>query len=241
MMLQRHLLWLLVYSLVVLSFILSGCSCNGRLDKAGLADRRATLPADAYVERLPSPVIPDIPSDGQVSGEHPAPDPSLTACDAPLKAPLENARIVISKRQRKLFLYAGEKVVRVYPAKIGRNANDDKVRQGDNCTPEGRFYICTKNPRSKFHLSMGISYPNIEDAERGLRNGLIDRKQYEAIVKRNKRRTIPPWNTPLGGEIFIHGEGEIWDFTYGCVAIANRHIDELFSVIPVGTAVEITK
>lgn len=161
--------------------------------------------------------------------------------NAPIPSPLPNPKIVIRKKTRELSLYSGKKLVRVYPIILGLNPIDDKARQGDNCTPEGSFYICTKNPRSKFHLSLGLSYPNIEDAERGLRNKLITRDQYDTIVQGISTGGIPPWNTPLGGEIFIHGEAETWDWTYGCVALANKHIEELYRVIKVGTAVEIRK
>ena len=53
------------------------------------------------------------------------------------------------------------------------------------------------------------------------------------------KKSIPPWNTPLGGEIFIHGGGETWDWTYGCVALRNKDIEELFKVVAVGTEVVI--
>ncbi len=56
-------------------------------------------------------------------------------------------------------------------------------------------------------LFIGISYPSIEDAERGLKQVLINRRQYDAIVKEIRNRKRPPWNTPLGGEIGLHGGG----------------------------------
>ncbi len=163
------------------------------------------------------------------------------ASQASLASPLPAARIVIDKQAHKLFLYSGERLIRVYPVKIGLNPVDDKVRQGDRCTPEGSYYVCTKNPRSRFHLSLGLSYPNIEDAKRGLRTRVINRAQYDAIVRKISQGRIPPWNTPLGGEIFIHGGAEAWDWTYGCIALTNKDIEELFRIIPNGTKVEIRK
>lgn len=159
----------------------------------------------------------------------------------PLLKPLPEAKIVIQKKARRLKLFSGKALVREYPIKIGKNPTGDKERQGDGRTPEGSFYICVKNPRSSYHLSLGLSYPTIEDAERGLRRKLITEEQYAQIVSRIAEGKIPPWNTPLGGEIFIHGEAEIWDWTYGCVAMNNKDIEELFRIIPVGTRVEITK
>ncbi|MCA1566704.1 MAG: L,D-transpeptidase [Acidobacteria bacterium] len=168
------------------------------------------------------------------------PSPEATASpQSPLKLPLVNPRVVVSKGKRQLALYAGGAVVRTYRIALGANPSDDKVRQGDRATPEGDFYICVKNARSNFYLSLGLSYPNAEDAERGLRDKLITRAERNAIVRaiQNKRR--PPWNTALGGEIFIHGGGTDGDWTWGCVALSNADIKELFDALPLGTSVRI--
>lgn len=158
---------------------------------------------------------------------------------SPLKLPLVNPKIVVSKSARQLSLYSDGRVVRTYKIALGTNPVDDKVRQGDRSTPEGDFYVCVKNARSNFYLSLGLSYPNVEDAERGLRDKLITRSQRDAIVRaiQNKRR--PPWDTALGGEIFIHGGGTEGDWTWGCVALANHDIKELFDAVPMGTSVQI--
>ena len=165
----------------------------------------------------------------------------LPAQDEPLPAQLERPVIEIHKQKRQLFLFSGDKLWRAYPVIIGRNPDDDKIREGDLCTPEGTFYVCKKNPRSKYNLSLGLSYPSIEDAERGLRDRLIDEKEYDAIVRSITRGIPPPWNTALGGEIFIHGDADFWQWTYGCVALRNTDIEELYPVIQVGTEVVIRK
>ena len=84
-----------------------------------------------------------------------------------LKLPLKNPLIVVTKSKRRLELYSEGARVRTYTVGLGLNPVPDKVRQGDRATPEGDFYIFTKNDKSAFYLSLGISYPNIEDAERG--------------------------------------------------------------------------
>lgn len=172
----------------------------------------------------------------------PAPPSSpLAQQQSPLKLPLVNPKIVVSKSARQLTLYSDGRVVRTYKIALGINPVDDKVRQGDRATPEGDFYVCVKNARSNFYLSLGLSYPNLEDAERGLRDKLITRSQRDAIVRaiQNKRR--PPWDTALGGEIFIHGGGTDSDWTWGCVALANPDIKELFDSVPMGTSVRIER
>lgn len=147
-------------------------------------------------------------------------------------------RVVIEKSAHRLTVYDGDKVVKVYRAAFGPGAGD-KVREGDRCTPEGEFYVCVKNDRSRFTLSLGLSYPNIEDAERGLCAGLITGPQHDEIVEAIRRRRRPPWNTPLGGEIMIHGCGSDSDWTLGCVALDDEDIIELFAAIPLGTPVSI--
>jgi murein L,D-transpeptidase YafK len=157
----------------------------------------------------------------------------------PLKLPLVSPRIVISKSQRRLDLYSGGRLVREYRAALGKNPSDDKELQGDYRTPEGEFYVCVKNAASKFYLSLGLSYPNREDAERGLRGKLITRGQYGRIVEAIDKGLRPPWDTALGGEIFIHGGGAASDWTWGCVALDDADVKELFDAVPKGTKVVI--
>jgi murein L,D-transpeptidase YafK len=163
------------------------------------------------------------------------------AQNQPLPKVLANPLIEIHKRKKTLYLFEGNKLWRAYPVLIGQNPEDDKVRRGDLCTPEGKFYISHKNAQSKYHLSLGLSYPNLEHAERGLRDRLIDERQYDSIVRSITQGRMPPSNTALGGDIFIHGDGEFWQWTYGCVALRNKDIDEIFPVLKVGTEVIIKK
>jgi murein L,D-transpeptidase YafK len=134
--------------------------------------------------------------------------------------------------------------VKTYSCITGGNAGDKAV-EGDRKTPEGSFHIVFKNPQSKFHLSLGLDYPNREDAQRGLASGLITRRQYEDILaalasdltrEENQKKL---WYTPLGGEIFLHGHAEGRTGTAGCVALSNPDIEELYAVLPLGTPVEV--
>lgn len=156
-----------------------------------------------------------------------------------LKLPLKNPRILVMKSKRRLELFSDGALVRTYEVGLGLNPVPDKKRQGDRATPEGDFYVFTKNDKSAFYLSLGISYPNAEDAERGLRDGLISRAVHDAIVKASKRKAKPPQNTALGGDIYIHGNGASSDWTWGCVALENEGIRELFDAVTVGTPVTI--
>lgn len=156
-----------------------------------------------------------------------------------LVLPLKNPKIVVKKSARQLLLFSDGKLVRTYHVGLGLSPVGDKVRQGDRRTPEGDFYIFTKNDKSAFYLSLGISYPNAEHAARGLRDGLINKAQYDAIVRALRAGKTPPQKTALGGDIYIHGNGSSSDWTWGCVALEDAEVRELFDAVPVGTPVRI--
>ena len=159
--------------------------------------------------------------------------------DPELKLPLGNPKIVVKKARRQLLLYSGGKLLRTYRVGLGLSPVGDKVREGDRRTPEGDFYIFTKNDKSAFYLSLGISYPNAPHAARGLRDGLITKAQYDVIMQALKAKKAPPQNTALGGDIYIHGNGASSDWTWGCIALENENVRELFNAVPVGTPVTI--
>lgn len=154
-------------------------------------------------------------------------------------AQLHDPSVLIRKGERKLYLYASDTLYRTYRIALGNTPVGQKVKQGDMKTPEGRYYICRKNPKSSFYLSLGLSYPNEQDAERGVQAGLITRRQKDKIVRAIDRGECPPWDTALGGEIFIHGMGSASDWTWGCVALDNPDMKYLFDTLPIGTVVVI--
>ena len=158
----------------------------------------------------------------------------------PLKS-LTEPSIIIRKAARKLEIFDGKKLVKTYKVVLGFSTKGDKEIEGDGRTPEGEFYVFTKNPESRFHLSLGLSYPSKGDAKRGLAAGLITKEEYDEIVKAIDSGGMPPQKTKLGGEIYIHGGGTASDWTDGCVALKNEEISEIFAMIPVGTKVKILK
>ena len=155
--------------------------------------------------------------------------------------------VVVKKHERLLELvninFLGrQKIVRSYKIMLGKDPIGHKVQEGDNKTPEGRYTIDWKNPRSAFHLSLHINYPNEED-----------RAYAQALG-------VSP-----GGEIFIHGmpnnvepyrlmfpwlRGEelrerVYQFLYsldwtaGCIAVTNQEIEEIYRLVRLGTPIEI--
>jgi murein L,D-transpeptidase YafK len=134
--------------------------------------------------------------------------------------------LVLEKSRRQLNVYYHGTVVRTYYVALGRNPVGDKERIGDNRTPEGLFYIQGRNPNSRYHLSLRISYPDERHRERAARLG------------------VEP-----GGDIMIHGLPDEqaslgpahrdFDWTNGCIAVTNQEIEELYRVIRDGTPIQI--
>ena len=154
---------------------------------------------------------------------------------------MENPRIVIKKNQRRLQIFDGEKLIKTYKIALGFAPHGGKQTEGDGRTPEGKFYVFTKNAESKFYLSIGLSYPNVEAARRGLEDEIISREEHDAIFEAVREKKMPPQKTALGGEIYIHGGGIADDWTDGCVALRNEEIQEIFKLIPVGADVWISR
>lgn len=117
-----------------------------------------------------------------------------------------------------MLLGQDSRVLKSYDFEMGFAPIGHKQVEGDGKTPEGQYWIDRRNPNSSYHLSLGISYPNAEDVARA-----------EAMGK-----------SP-GGEIFIHGTPERYlgvpDWTVGCVAVTNREIEEIYSMVNVGTPI----
>ena len=133
----------------------------------------------------------------------------------------EVTRVVVQKAQRRLYLLNGTKVIKVYAIDLGFAPKGAKQISGDGKTPEGAYYIDRKNPKSSFHLSLGISYPNRQDVAEARALGLEP-----------------------GGDIFIHGASGRFgqrgtDWTYGCIAVTNQEIEEIYSMVNEGTQVDL--
>jgi murein L,D-transpeptidase YafK len=162
-----------------------------------------------------------------------------------LEAPPRDLRVLVHKAERRLELVARlpgskePKVLLACPIGLGGAPEGHKQREGDLRTPEGSYYVCTRNERSRFHLFLGLSYPGLADADQGLSEGRITEAEHRSIGEAIRGRRRPPWNTDLGGEIGIHGFGAGSDWTLGCVAVDDDRIETLWALCPLGTPVEI--
>ena len=147
--------------------------------------------------------------------------------------------IVVYKARRQLEIWENGARLKAFSVGIGKNALGTKEREGDGRTPEGEYRIVVKNPKSAFHLSLGLSYPNPADADRGLRAGLITPEEHRAILDAHARGQRPPWKTALGGEIFLHGNLEKKGTTRGCISLYDADMTELYALASLGDRVVI--
>lgn len=129
-------------------------------------------------------------------------------------------RIEVHKADRKMYLLHYATVLKTYDISMGFQPVGHKQFEGDGKTPEGAYYITHRNPRSNYYLSLGISYPN--DADRAYASS----------------KGMPP-----GGDIFIHGftgeDGKRGDWTAGCIAVKNREMEQIYSMVKPGTPIVI--
>lgn len=131
-------------------------------------------------------------------------------------------QVVVKKGERKLYLISGKTVLKSYDVGLGSQPVGDKVFEGDGKTPEGVYFIDRKNPASRYHLSLGISYPSAQDVAHAAMMGLRP-----------------------GGDIMIHGLGpegrtlvkQRRDWTAGCIAVTDEEIEEIFAMLQPGVPV----
>ena len=138
--------------------------------------------------------------------------------------------IRISKSKRKLWVFQNNVIVLKTTVALGQNPIGTKTREGDGCTPEGIYRICLEKAEGKYGQSLGLDYPSQKDAEQALREQRIDEATYRAILSAHAQGCRPPWGTPLGGEIYLHGGGTETDWTQGCIALGNDPMAELFAL-----------
>jgi murein L,D-transpeptidase YafK len=134
--------------------------------------------------------------------------------------------ILVRKGARELVLLRDGQVVSRYRVALGRNPVGPKEREGDGRTPEGSYVLDYRNPKSAFHLSLHVSYPNPEDSSRAA------------------AQQVPP-----GSLIMVHGLRNglgfigrlhrLVDWTNGCIAVTNPEIEEIWRCVRDGTPIVI--
>jgi murein L,D-transpeptidase YafK len=138
----------------------------------------------------------------------------------------------IEKTQFRLTVYVAGKPLKAYPIVLGRNPTDDKLREGDGCTPEGRFRIKAMYPHRAWSKFLWLDYPTADSWRK---------------FNTAKRQGLIPKRAAIGGEIGIHGVPDRNDrlidtrtnWTLGCISLKTADIEELYGVVRRGTVVEI--
>ena len=133
-------------------------------------------------------------------------------------------QVVVNKGARQMLLLNGNTVLKAYRIGLGTEPIGHKQFEGDGKTPEGLYYIDRRNPNSRYHLSVGISYPNEADKARALAQGV-----------------------QVGSDIFIHGQGPEGralvktrrDWTVGCIAVTDAEVEDIYAMVPDGTPIMI--
>ncbi|MCT4631504.1 MAG: L,D-transpeptidase [Firmicutes bacterium] len=151
----------------------------------------------------------------------------------------DESLIKIYKSERILELYINETLTDTFSIGLGSSPKGDKYKEGDKKTPVGKYYVCTRNEKSRFTLFLGLSYPDIEDAKNALDNDFISKETYDSIVDAIEKGLQPPWKTKLGGEVGIHGGGSNTDWTWGCISLSDEDVKKLWLYAPLNTPVEI--
>ncbi len=162
---------------------------------------------------------------------------------------LKQPYIIINRNSYSLNLYEDTVLIKSYRANFGRNVSSPKDKAGDLSTPVGDYNICEIDTVSKYYKFFKLNYPNLNDAAKGLRKGLISQSQFDSLKYELARGICPLSNTHLGGNIGIQGIGRLdfifrylpfnYNWTDGSVAISNEDIDELYRVVKKGTPVVI--
>jgi murein L,D-transpeptidase YafK len=159
---------------------------------------------------------------------------------------LHIAGLVVHKADRKLEIQCEGGFVFSVPAAFGRDPIGTKRTAGDYRTPEGDYHVAGPARPSRFHRFLPIDYPSAADAETALAEGRLSAADHRRILEAHRNGALPPQDTPLGGQLGLHGEGPRWrgeskqlDWTYGCIALADGDLDFVIARVRIGTPVSI--
>jgi murein L,D-transpeptidase YafK len=162
---------------------------------------------------------------------------------------IKNPKLVVDRQNYTLGIYEESVLIKNYRVSFGKSVHTPKSRAGDKATPVGVYKICKIDTVNKYHKFFQINYPNLEDATNALRKGWISQKEFNDIKFQYYYEGCTRFNNILGGNIGIHGIGEldyvfknlpfVFNWTNGSIAMSNENIDELYSVIKIGTEVDI--
>ncbi len=160
---------------------------------------------------------------------------------------IREVQLVAHKRTFKLDLIINGEVIKTYPVVFGRNYSNIKTSKDDYVTPIGKYFICDIDTAYIYYKFLHINYPSEVDATEALKKNIISREEFLEITNALNSMECPPSNTALGSSIGIHGIGRFdfifrnlpfaFNWTNGSIALSNENIDEIISVVDIGTPV----
>jgi len=134
-------------------------------------------------------------------------------------------KVLVVKSERQLHLVSRGKTLKSYRVSLGKQAGP-KLREGDQRTPEGFYWINWRKTSDKFNLAMHISYPNAKDLERASAEGV------------SPGSMIMLHGTPVDEE-YPEWFFETLNWTEGCIALKNEDMQEVWQLVKNGTLIEI--
>jgi murein L,D-transpeptidase YafK len=171
----------------------------------------------------------------------------LLALVAPTQGRAEGREIwlLVDTQVLTLEVKAGDQTLaRFEGIAIGRGGVAKDRVKGDQKTPLGKFRVAWLNPNSRYHYFIGLDYPQRTQVDRAFRKGVLDEVQHSRLLRSLYEGGVPLQNSPLGGQIGIHGLGradpqlhELSNWTEGCVALTNEQIDRLRDYVRIGMTV----
>lgn len=232
----------MLYISLMAAVLLAGCGpvgaggSSGRIVAVAQTSAPTAAPSAAATEAAgATPAASDLPTASATPTES-----QPFEAPTPHPAPQEDGTLIrVYKGERRLELWKDGALEHACAVGLGFSPTGHKEREGDGRTPQGTYYVCTRNDQSRYYLSLGLSYPNEADAAAALAEGRISPEECEEIAEAIRAGRRPPWNTPLGGEIMIHGRGGGSDWTAGCVAVDDGDMDILWEHGALGTVVQI--
>lgn len=160
----------------------------------------------------------------------------------------DDYELVVKRSENLLLVEKDGHVLKSLPIAYGSGIGAKQL-SGDRRTPVGKYKIMAIRQSDKFHLFMQLNYPNVRDAINGLKQHHITQAEYRQILDAHIYQKMPPQDTPLGGQIGIHGIGletpekldihKMANWTQGCIALRNKEIDWLAHFVHPGTVITI--
>ncbi len=210
------------YGLLILPLLAALAGCAGAPEKPATALAPA-LPKNTPPEYAPPPAnltaeqsyIKNLLAKNGYNGEGPKP-----------------TVIVVHKLSRKLTFYQGITPLKSYPVVLGNDPYNDKLCQGDTCTPEGVYRVRAKYPHKRWDDFIWLDYPNTQN--------------WLKFARAKEAGRLPP-DAQIGGDVGIHGtedplrnlSGQNW--TKGCISLQNQDLEEIYPLVTEQTLVVINK